>query len=186
MVSVLQRSLMRFLLTLLVLATACDPAPGPEREEVRATIDRTNQLLERWYARGQIDSAAMFFATDVWQMPPNAPPIVGLDAYREWWWQAVQWGLWQFDFSVQDVIVTDSIAVERGKYTLTFEAGSEAPLASPDDRGNYVAVWRLEPDGEWRILWNARVSESPVGSARSRASHESGRLDSTRLYPTSG
>lgn len=161
-VSVLQRSFMRLLLTLLVLATACDPAPGPDREEVRARIDGTNQLLERWYAQGKIDSAAMFFTADVWQMPPNAPPIVGLDAYREWWSQAVKWGLWQFDFSVQDVIVTDSIAVERSKYTLTFEAGVEAPMASFDDRGNYIAVWRLEPDGEWRILWDAPVSELPL------------------------
>jgi ketosteroid isomerase-like protein len=156
---------MRVLLILLLGVTACQPGRGPDPEQVRATIDRTNRLLERLYAEGQVDSAAMFFTEDVWQMPPNAPPIVGRDAYREWWSQAVGWGAWQFDLSMQDVVVTGAIAVERGKYTLSFEARPEVPMPSFEDRGNYVAVWRLEPDGQWRIVWDAPVSELPPGSA---------------------
>ncbi len=130
---------------------------------MRATISETNQLLERLYAEGRIDSAAAFFASDVWQMPPNAPPLVGRDAFREFWSQAVEWGTWRFDLQLQDVIVVDSIAVERGSYTLSFEAGPQAPMPSSDDRGNYVVLWRLEADGAWRIVWDAPVSEVPVG-----------------------
>jgi len=55
----------------------------------------------------------MFFAEDSWQMPPNAPPLVGRDSYREFWSQAVQWGRWQFELQAQDVVVADSIAVKR-------------------------------------------------------------------------
>ena len=150
------------LITLLMLgAIACRGTPGPDPAEVREIIDRKNATLERWYAEGMIDSAAMAFAEDTWQMPPNAPPLVGLAAYRDFWEQAVQWGRWQFDFNTQDVVVGDSIAVERGKYTLVFEAGPASAIPSMEDSGNYVVLWRLDPDGEWRVVWDAPVSELP-------------------------
>lgn len=158
----IRSSLGLYLAILSLATTACETGKSPDPEQVRATIDRTNQLLERLYAEGQVDSAAMFFSADVWQMPPNSAPIVGRQAYREFWSQAVGWGEWRFRFNAQDVMVTNSMAVERGKYTLSFEAGVEAPMPSFDDRGNYVAVWRLELDGQWRIVWDAPVSELPL------------------------
>ncbi len=157
---------MRFSIILVLIATACQGGFRADLAEVRETIESKNANLERWYAEGKIDSAAMVFAEDTWQMLPNAAPLVGRDAYRGFWTQAVQWGHWRFDLEVQDVVVVDSIAVERGKYTLDFEAGSEAPIPSSEDRGNYVVLWRLDPDGEWRVVWDAPVSElSPAGIA---------------------
>lgn len=153
-------------LIVLVLAACQGGVPGQDPEVVRATIDRTNKTLERLYAEGKIDSAAMFFAEDVWQMPPNSPPLVGREAYVDFWSQAVRWGTWQFDLDVRDVVVGGPFAVERGKYTLRFDAGSESPLPSSEDRGSYVVLWRLESDGQWRIVWDAPVSELPPdGSA---------------------
>lgn len=109
--------------------TACKGAvTRQDPEAVRAIIDSNNNAIERLFAVGHIDSAAMFFAEDVWQMPPNSPPLVGRDSYMEFWSQATTWGTWQFDLDVQDVVASDSIAVERGKYTLRFDAGSESPI----------------------------------------------------------
>jgi ketosteroid isomerase-like protein len=153
-------------LIVLFLATACKGGVTREDPEaVRAIIDSMNKTIERLYAVGRIDSAAMFFAEDVWQMPPNSPPLVGRDSYIEFWARAVNWGTWQFNLDVQDVVVGDSFAVERGKYTLSFDAGSESPIPSSEDRGNYVVLWRLESDGLWRIVWDAPVSELPPGGS---------------------
>ncbi|PAP77230.1 YybH family protein [Rubrivirga marina] len=148
---------------------SCDTAsPGPAPAtpaDVRTVIHQTNDRLERWYAAGQIDSAAAVFAADTWQMPPNAAPLVGREAYHAFWSQAVQWGTWQFDLDAQDVVVADSIAVERGAYTMHFEAGPGAPFPAFADEGNYVVLWRLEADGAWRIVWDAPVSVLPPGAA---------------------
>ena len=137
-----------------------------DADTIRGIIEKHNANLGRWYLSGDIDSAAEVFAEDCWQMPPHAEPLVGRTAYREFWKQAVQWGDWRFTLETQEIEVSGNIAVERGKYTLDFQAGPAAPpgFTSSIDRGNYVVMWRLEQDGQWRAVWDAPVSIVPLGA----------------------
>jgi ketosteroid isomerase-like protein len=149
---------------LLCLAlSACASIPSQEPSEVRTIIERHNSDAARWYALGEIDSIASMFAEDAWQMPPNSPPLVGREAIRQFWRQAVKWGRWEFSLRTQDVSVSGPLAIERGKYLLKFVAGPGAPpgMASFEDQGNYLVHWRREADGEWRAVGDAPVSEVP-------------------------
>jgi uncharacterized protein (TIGR02246 family) len=157
---IMSRAILGFLVLMPILA-GCAAPPQPDAQAVRAIIEEKNAALEQWYAQGDIDAASMVFSEDTWQMPPNSPPIVGRQAFRDFWTEAAGWGTWQFQLEVQDVAVSGPIAVERGKYRLTFTAGPEAPFPSTADYGNYVVYWRQDPDGEWRIVWDAPVSELP-------------------------
>jgi len=131
---------------------------------VRDAIVRQNATAVRGYADGNVDAVASIFAADAWQMPPNNPPLVGREAIRAFWRQAVRWGKWEFTLETEDVEVSGSIAVERGKYVVRFTAGPGAPpgMASAEDRGNYLVHWRQEADGQWRVAADAPVSELPV------------------------
>lgn len=62
-----------------------------------------------------------------------------------------------FDLQSQDVVVDGALAVERGVGKLSFTVGPETPpgMDSWVGTADYLAVWRLEHDGEWRILWGA-------------------------------
>ena len=137
-----------------------------ETESVRKVIEEHNSNLMAWYASGQIDRVVEVFAEDCWQMPPNAEPMVGREALRAGWKQAVKWGNWNFTFETQDVVLSGNVAVERGKYKMTITAGPEAPpnFEVYEDHGNYVVFWRLEEDNQWRIVWDAPVSERPLAS----------------------
>ena len=134
---------------------------------VRKIIEQHNADAIRCYASGDIDSLVSIFAVDAWQMPPNNPPLVGCEAIRAFWQNAVRWGQWRFTLNLESVEVSDPIAVERGRYVLAFAAGTDAPpgMASFEDRGNYLVHWRHESDGEWRIVGDAPVSELPLPKA---------------------
>lgn len=66
-----------------------------------------------------------------------------------------------------DTIARISTDPLTGKYVLRFTAGPGAPpgMASVEDRGNYLAHWRHEADGQWRVVADAPVSELPLNRA---------------------
>ena len=147
----------------IIVLSGCAVSGTQSTENVRELIDRNNASAVRWYATGDVDSLVSIFAVDAWQMPPNSPPLVGREAIRGFWREAVKWGKWEFTLQAQDISVSGQMAVERGKYSLRFTAGPDAPpgMASFQDRGNYLVHWRHESDGQWRAVGDAPVSEMP-------------------------
>ena len=146
-----------------IVLSGCAVSATQSVENVRELIDRNNASAVRWYATGDVDSLASIFAIDAWQLPPNSPPLVGREAIRGFWRDAVKWGKWEFTLQALDVSVSGSMAVERGRYSLKFSAGPGAPagMSSFQDRGHYLVHWRLESDGQWRAVSDAPVSEMP-------------------------
>jgi len=147
---------------LVAIAAACSQVGDPQA--VRAQIEARNAELERAYAAGDAATVAAAFAADAWQMPPNHAPLVGRPAIEAYWKSLLGLGRVQFSLKTQQVAVHGPLAVERGHYVLKFTAGAHAPpgLASFEDSGNYLVQWRHEPDGSWRAVADAPVSERPA------------------------
>jgi ketosteroid isomerase-like protein len=52
-------------------------------------------------------------------------------------------------FHVEDVLVGGDLAVETGTYEWTVQPKKGKAML---DKGNYVTVWRRQPDGSWKIV----------------------------------
>jgi ketosteroid isomerase-like protein len=147
---------------------SCQQSPVSEEqlsadnsENVKKIIDEKNAQAEAWYKAGLVDSVATFFADNIIQMPPNQPPIVGIEKFKESWNQSMQFGQWEFSLKAQEVKQSGDVAVELGKYTLEFTPNENSPIPAINDKGNYVVLWE-KIDGNWKVVWDAPVSELPL------------------------
>ena len=103
------------------------------------------------------DAVLAFVADDVVLMPPGEAPVRGKHAMREWYAAFLsQFRTSSLALADREVLAGDDWAVDLGTYEwgLTPAAGG-APVV---DRGNYVQVWKRQPDGQWRFareIWNS-------------------------------
>ncbi|GLU44784.1 hypothetical protein Musp01_24080 [Muricauda sp. NBRC 101325] len=135
---------------------------GPEySNQVKQIIDAKNVKVAAWYLAGEVDSAATIFADNSIQMPPNMPILEGIEQYKANWNQSIQFGKWDFNFEIQEVKASGDLATEWGKYTLVFTPNENSPIPPMNDKGNYVVLWE-KIDGDWKIMWDAPVSEVPL------------------------
>ena len=82
---------------------------------------------------------------------------MSLSSLARQWEQSFEFGIWDFDFEVQEVRVSGNQAVELGKYSLEFTPKGNSPIPEFEDRGNYLVLWEKK-EGDWKIVWDAPVS----------------------------
>ena len=136
-------------------------AQQKELLEVTSRIKEQNSRFARFYLNGQADSLGLIFAKNVKQYLSNQPPTNGLDEVIKNSKLLMSWGKWEFDLSTEEVKKSGHLAVERGKYILAFTPNETSPIPASLDSGNYIVLWE-KIDEEWKIVWDAPVTEIPL------------------------
>ena len=104
-----------------------------------------------------------FIAEDVVFMPPGEAPVHGKPAVRTWYEAFLgQYRTTSLSLGNQEVFLGDGWAVELGTYDwgLAPAGGGEQII----DRGNYMQVWKLQADGQWRFAREVYNSSVPVAA----------------------
>jgi len=121
-------------------------------------VDNAHHL---WLAAMEAnDPAALgrLATADVVLMPPHDQPVVGQQAVVDWFSGIVSQARTKAVAILErEVIVAGDVAIERGSFTWTV-----APVGGSDiqDRGSFLAVWRRQPDGSWKVarnIWNSML-----------------------------
>jgi ketosteroid isomerase-like protein len=93
----------RLLVPLLVVscqrpeAVQQEPSIEDQSRQARTEIEATLATWERWVAEGKVDSLASLLTENTNILPPNAPPIVGRDAWLAVFRPQLTTGKWSED-----------------------------------------------------------------------------------------
>lgn len=102
------------------------------------------------------ESVAACFSEGAVRIPPNEEPHQGRAAIEQWLGGIEE--LSNYELTRDRIDGAGGIAYIRGRYTITLRpVGVPAPIS---DEGDFLEVWRKEPDGAWRIveaMWNTRL-----------------------------
>lgn len=151
-----------FFIVLLGLISGCAKQNVPD---TRAEDERVIRELEieAWKALEAKDLGRLtsFYADDALAFYPNIPLLTGKDAIRERWKN--NFAKPDFAISGQSLKVhvsgSGDLAYAHGISTSTVNDATGKPKT---DKGKYVAVYRKQPDGKWKLAIDIANSDLPI------------------------
>jgi uncharacterized protein (TIGR02246 family) len=111
-------------------------------------------------ASKDVDKVAAFYAEDGAVYPPNAPIAAGRPAIKIAWTGMVNLPGFMVNWAPSRVEVARSADMgwSMGTYTMT----TSVPGSSSTDHGKYVAVWKKQQDGSWKVEADIFNSDLPA------------------------
>jgi ketosteroid isomerase-like protein len=152
-----------------LLLAACAQSPG-SADERQAGIDRETALARQaieitaqrymmHFNAGIADSVAVLYAERGRIMWPNGPATVGRDSIAAGI-RAMSALTPVLSLRTEEVAASGSLAVERGRYTMTWTPPGGGQMA---DSGKYLIRWHRTA-AEWMIvdnIWNSDLPAPP-------------------------
>jgi ketosteroid isomerase-like protein len=142
-----------------------DPSPMAiaQRENVmsRARVDKTHLAWLDAMKANDGRALGRLVTEDAVLMPPNEPVLVGRTAVVAWFENVVrQARTTGIDIPQREVIVTGDYGIERGSFVWKLSPASGGPPF--EARGNFLAIYQRQADGEWKVIRNIWNSTLPV------------------------
>jgi uncharacterized protein (TIGR02246 family) len=129
------------------------------RSEDRAAIEQAADAYVAAMNLADWKRVARTFSEDGVRIPPNEEPHQGREAIETWLGGIEE--LTSYELVRDRIGGTDGLAYVSGRYAITLR-----PVGAPtsiSDQGDFLEIWRREPDGAWRIveaMWNTRLPSS--------------------------
>jgi ketosteroid isomerase-like protein len=146
---------------------ACD-AKSPQAKtpvDTAKIVDAIKTDEVHWnsdYKSGDAGVLAAHYAASAILMVPGSAPMVGTAAIKAGLAQAVADKAFTLTFASDkvDVSASGDLAAARGTYTQT--ATDPKSKAVVTDKGSYVTVYRPQPDGVWKAVWDINTPSGPA------------------------
>jgi uncharacterized protein (TIGR02246 family) len=144
------------------------PPPTPPPDTRAADEAALRARIKDWAAAAQAKDAARFvsfYTEDAVVMMAGAPDLSGMPAIRKGIAGMMQDPAFALSFEPDNVVVARSgdLAYETGPYTMTMTGPDKKPAT---ETGHYVATWRKEADGTWKVAVDAPLSDPPASPAQ--------------------
>jgi ketosteroid isomerase-like protein len=121
-------------------------------------VDRITELRDEYVDAenaGNVDGILETCRDDIVFIPPEAPPVNGIDASREFLGEFLDAFDITIELSRETISVAGDVAYEWGTVSGTLNApdGQSQPV-----NNSYLIVYQRDPDGTWgqsKHVWNA-------------------------------
>jgi ketosteroid isomerase-like protein len=122
----------------------------------RQAIDNANAGFAAAINQGDVAAAMTVYTDDAKLLPPNYPAVTGRANIQAFWEGAAQaLGIKHVSMNTLEVEFIGDTAIEHGEYTLD--------LASGQDKGKFIVVWKRQTDGSWK--WHIDIFNSDLPAA---------------------
>ena len=144
------------ILVVVVLLIPIGCAPPPDMAALRKTVDAYNNASKESMLAGTPEKIMSYFEADALEMSPNSPVIKGKDNILAFQQGMTKAGM-KFnavDFQTLELTADGKSAYEIGSYNMTI---TMPPIGEMKDTGKYIALWRQQSDGSWKVhaeMWN--------------------------------
>jgi uncharacterized protein (TIGR02246 family) len=158
------------LMTLLVLAAACQPGPKTETPTAGGTeapaaalsdADKAKiRAVDAEWARaaqaGEGTAIAALYTADAVLLPPGEPMIKGAAA-KKYWVDFTNGFSGPTELNTMAVEGAGGVASAIGTYKMSLTPKKPGAKPLPPEEGKYIEVLKRQDDGSWRIvydIWN--------------------------------
>ena len=142
------------------LAACQAPAPevGPLSEEDVAAIKASAVVFVEAVVAGDWAAVSAGYTEDAVLVFPNEPAVEGRVAIQAFF--ELFPSITQFEPTIVQMDGRGDLAFVRATYAMTYIVeGTPEPI---HDRGQYVEIWRKQPDGKWLIAVDISNSDLPL------------------------
>lgn len=145
-------------LVLLLLALGCASSNPSPKMDAETYIRNAGPRFASAFNAGNAATIAGFYTDDAILMEANQPLAKGSAVIREVFNQFIA-NKPVLNFAADRIVQSGDMAYEYGHYTLQMMSPAGGSTA---DQGNYVAVWRRQPNGEWKMAVDSIASTMPL------------------------
>lgn len=161
---------MRALVLLACLASlaACAPKADKPRFNAARAVDAIRTDEVHWNAdwkSGDAGKIVAHYAPDAVVMDPGEATLTGIEAIRADIQKTIDDPAFALTFSSDkvDVAASGDLAASRGVFTET--TTDPATKAAAKVSGTFVTVYKPQPDGTWKAVWDITAPGAPAAKA---------------------
>jgi len=137
-------------------------SPAPDAAAVRQALEAAGARFSAAVLKGDSATLASFYADDAILMPANMKAVRGHDAIaKALGGMIASMHPSAFKLQIQDVIVAGDYAIETGSLQITTQPARHGAKPSQDVE-KYVAVWKKQADGSYKLLRDISNSDQPM------------------------
>ena len=143
----------------LLLTAGCKKAVLADTKGSEQAVRTTEALRSKAAAARDLGTVLSYYADDAVVLPANAEMLTNHPDMQKSWMGLLAPGV-DLSWTVMYVEAAKSgdLVYDLGSYTMTTKAAKGSKAKPANDHGKYLAVWKQQTDGSWKVesdMWNS-------------------------------